>query len=233
MSVSNANNTSMGTNTIQLQFQALSDERDAFRRGEKDASDERIQVERRIAELRSTQKQVNEEIHATSTTLGIAHRQHEMLKKELERLKSLLGEDRMALEKLVKDATALQAKRTDQKKRFCSDMEAKSQEFLDLLTTREERRWENMISPYVIDVLVSYYKGVESSPVGVDSGSLMEELEEAAAKLTEAYDRISFISKKESELQVMVDHYRSLAKMMPHKSMAKVRTSTVRIIPKR
>jgi hypothetical protein len=110
-------------NSVQSQFAALSNDRDRFRNEQAHAERERLNAERQLQQLKSTQRSLQDGTRSAQGELGSLTQKRTYLEQEKARLGRVLGCERKALEGCARHVNSMSEEEDKKKKLYCTEME--------------------------------------------------------------------------------------------------------------
>ena len=200
---------------VAKQLSALSREEDAFRQAAAQADRDRLQVEARLRELRTHQKELSQQTRAASDALGAYQKERGLLLQQKERLQQQLQLERGELEQCAEETQQLVAHDTVAKKKFCKEMEELNDELSDLLLQQEELRLQKMIGTpeTVAGLRVLLLEEQQPTPTEDEAAAMTDALE----ALTTANAKFEESLASSKELAVAIETMRGRALAEAHR----------------
>lgn len=110
-------------NSVQTQFATLNRDRDAYQNAAKAADYQRINEEKILRNLRSTQTELLEKLRFAHSKLGEEDKKRNILREEEARLKKSLKEDKHEIIRLTSEVDGMESEEKTQKKSFVKEID--------------------------------------------------------------------------------------------------------------
>ena len=180
-------------------FEALSREKASFEQALAKADSDRARVQARLQQLANKKQQLQLASRKLADQVGQLHQQKTSHDSEKARLRTVLRQERVALEQCAADSEALVAQERTRKQAFCHDISALNDELGSLLLQQESLRLMQLLSVQTVALVLA------TSNVDVLSAALQE----AASQMKQASEQYEC---KQASKELLKDTIQKLRK---------------------